>query len=231
MTGTTPRRRHSPAVYRRRRLLVLSATLVVAAVVVWLLVSQPWQGAASESPSPEVSKTPDAAALPVPSTQATPGATPTAAPTPAATPSPSAAASSSIEPCLARNVTVEAVTDSDSYAADQKPAFTIRLTNTGGADCTLNVGTTSQVYTVTSGNDTWWRSTDCQSEPSDMIVTLEAGQSVSSAAPLVWDRTRSAVATCGDDTRPRAPGGGASYHLAVEIGGIASTETAQFLLY
>ena len=84
---------------------------------------------------------------------------------------------------------------------------------------------------ITSGSDTWWRSTDCQSEPSDMVVLLTAGQTVSSASPLTWDRTRSAVGTCDDETRPRAPGGGASYHLAVEIGGVAATETTQFLLY
>ena len=82
-----------------------------------------------------------------------------------------------------------------------------------------------------SGDDVWWRSTDCQSEPSDMIVLIGAGQTVSSATPLTWDRTRSAVGTCTDGSRPHAPGGGASYHLSVEIGGISSTEPQQFLLY
>jgi hypothetical protein len=64
-----------------------------------------------------------------------------------------------------------------------------------------------------------------------MVVLLAAGQTVASAAPLIWDRTRSAVGTCADADRPRAPGGGSSYHLAVEIGGIASTDSAQLLLY
>lgn len=231
MSAPTPRRRHSPAVYRRRRLVVLLALIAVAAVVVWLLVAQPWRGAASEILVPQVSQTPDASAQPTPTATPSPSATPTPTAEAKPTPSPTATAASEIEPCLARNVTVEAVTDRTSYAADQQPAFTITLTNTGGADCTMNVGTTTQVYTVTSGNDVWWRSTDCQSEPSDMIVTLAAGQSVSSAAPLVWDRTRSAVDTCDQDSRQRAPGGGASYHLAVEIGGVGSTQTTQFLLY
>ena len=52
-----------------------------------------------------------------------------------------------------------------------------------------------------------------------------------SAAPLTWDRTRSSVSTCGESNRQIAPGGGASYHLSVEIGGIASTQTTQMLLY
>lgn len=231
MTASTPRRRHSPAVYRRRRLLVLITLLVVGAVVVWLLVAQPWRGAASESPSPQAQQSTDASPLPVPSSGATPTSTPTPGATAGATPTPTGTPAATVDVCSSRDVTVEAVTDKNSYSSDQQPAFSIRLTNNGSTDCTMNVGTTTQVYTVTSGNDTWWRSTDCQNEPSDMIVTLAAGQSVASAAPLVWDRTRSDVGTCGQDSRPRAPGGGASYHLAVEIGGVGSEQTTQFLLY
>lgn len=230
MTGSTSRRRPTPAVYRRRRLVVLLAVLAVVAAVVWLLVAQPWAGAASENPAPKATPTPDATAtLSAPTPSATP--TETGGTVEGATPTPSATAQAAVEACSARDVTVEAVTDRTSYSADQKPAFSIRLTNDGTEDCTLNVGTSGQVFTVTSGADTWWRSTDCQSESSDMVVLIEAGQTVSSAAPLTWDRTRSAVGTCDDDTRPRASGGGASYHLAVEIGGIPSTSTAQFLLY
>jgi cytoskeletal protein RodZ len=235
MTGQTPRRRHSAAVYRRRRLVVLIAILTVVAAVAWLLIAQPWRGSATEvspSPSATASASPSSdATLPVPTADPTPAAEGDAAadagvvegtaPSPSATPE--------AQPCSDGDVTVEAVVSQDSYAADQNPAFSIRLTN-NGAECTLNVGTSAQSFTVTSGSDTWWRSTDCQSEPNDMVVLLQAGQTVTSATPLVWDRTRSAVGTCGDVTRQRAPGGGASYHLGVEIGGIASTTTAQFLL-
>jgi hypothetical protein len=127
-------------------------------------------------------------------------------------------------------VRVEGVTDHDTYAADQNPQFSITLTNQGSTDCSLNVGTSAQVFTVTSGSDTWWRSTDCQSEPSDMVVTLTAGQTVTSATPLTWDRTRSAVDSCDGADRPRAVGGGATYHLAVSIGGVPATQTAMFML-
>jgi hypothetical protein len=64
-----------------------------------------------------------------------------------------------------------------------------------------------------------------------MVVLIKAGQTVQSATPLTWDRTRSSVSTCTSTGRPKAPGNGASYHLAVEIGGIASARTAQFILY
>ena len=181
----------------------------------------------------ETAKTQDAAtALPVPSSKPSPSAAADAdEDAEPSSPSPTPASTPAAEPCIARDIDVVAVTSQDSYSADQEPAFSIQLTNSGAADCTLNVGTSGQAFTVTSGSDTWWRSTDCQSEPSDMVVLLAAGQSVSSAAPLLWDRTRSAVGTCDDETRPRAPGGGSSYHLSVEIGGIASTQSAQFLLY
>jgi len=234
MTGTTARRRHSPAVYRRRRVVLLIALLAIAGVV-WLLIAQPWAGAAGEPTAKDdtsTSKQNQTDSLPVPSSgatdaagdpEATPGATDGAAsPTPGATPT--------ALPCVAGDIAVAAVTSADTYSGDEAPQFTITLTN-NGPDCTLNVGTSGQSFTVTSGDDVWWRSTDCQSEPSDMIVTIAAGQTVSSASPLAWDRTRSAVGTCADATRPRAPGGGASYNLSVEIGGITSTQPKQFLLY
>ena len=231
MTGTPARRRHSPAVYRRRRIVLLVAVLAVIGVV-WLLIAQPWAGSASEQPNVEKPQSQSTAeALPVPSGGApAPSGTAVAEAPPEGatgeTPSPTPTAA----PCVAADISVKAVTSQSSYTGDESPQFGIELTN-NGADCTLNVGTSAQSFTVMSGSDVWWRSTDCQSEPSDMIVLLAAGQTVSSATPLTWDRTRSAVDTCAAETRPRAPGGGASYHLSVEIGGIPSTASTQFLLY
>ena len=129
----------------------------------------------------------------------------------------------------ARDIRVEALTDQTDYAQGQNPALSIKLTNTGADDCLMNVGTSAQSFTVTSGSDVWWRSTDCQTEPSDMEVVLTAGQEVTSSAPLTWDRTRSSVGTC-EGERPFAPGGGSTYHLSVAIGGIPSVGTATFQL-
>lgn len=236
MTSQQPRRRHSPAVYRRRRLTVLLVLILIVAGV-WLAIAQPWssKAAATKDPPPAVGST-GMTALPVPTNTTPPVETP-AAETPtettASTPTaePTAKAVATAAPCTSANVSVDAVTDQTTYPGGQNPKFSIRLTNHGGSDCTMNVGTTTQKFTVTSGSDTWWRSTDCQSQPSDMVVLIKAGQTVQSATPIVWDRTRSSVSTCTATTRPKAPGGGASYHLAVEIGGIASGPTAQFILY
>jgi cytoskeletal protein RodZ len=242
MSGEPPRKRLPASVYRRRR-IVLAIVIVALGALVWVLIAQPWRVAAAESAAPAPSSTRAAATdLPVPeeaapdptptsdeSPDAASDATPTAAPSPEASPSPEATPSA--QPCVARDITVEAVTDQDTYSAGQNPQLSIRLTNTGASDCTLNVGTSGQAFTIMSGTDVWWRSTDCQQEPSDMVVLLAAGQAVSSAAPLTWDRTRSAVDTCGESARQSAPGGGASYHLSVEIGGISSTQSKQLLLY
>ncbi|HPT95893.1 MAG TPA: hypothetical protein PLA13_07075 [Microbacteriaceae bacterium] len=224
-------KRPSRAVYRRRRLVLLVGIVVVAALIVWLFVAQPWAGAsggagasaekpaASDAPS-DAPSDPDAAATPPAEGDAEAEPDPDA---PEVTPTGPAE-------CVAADVLVEAVTDKVTYAAGEQPQLAIQLTNRG-KDCTLNVGTTQQKLTVMSGGDTWWRSTDCQSEPSDMVVLIEAGQTVKSGAPVVWDRTRSTPSSCDNPNRPVAAGGGASYHVSVEIGGIPSQSTQQILLY
>ncbi|WP_203136522.1 hypothetical protein [Microbacterium sp. JZ31] len=220
--GEQPRRRHSPAVYRRRRIAVLLLALIVIAGIVWLVVAQPWRALAgmlaAPAPSPTASET--AAA---PSDSATPP--PSASPSP----TPSSTEPAKPQPCDPTVIDLVPVVHGETF--ETKPVtLSIRLTNTGSVDCTLDVGTSKQRFVITSGQDTWWRSTDCQSEPSDMIVTLAAGQTVESAEPLTWDQTRSDVSTCGNENRPRAPRGGAAYHLHVEVGEVKAEQTAQFFL-
>lgn len=219
------RRRHSAAVYRRRRLVFFFGVLLVlalAAVAVWAVIAQPW---ASE-PSP-AETTHSAAPTPQDSSTPTPDET-----APSSSPSPSAQETAEgAPPCTAADVRVDAVTDADAYPAGELPELSISLANTGTTDCTIDVGSATQVFTVTSGSDVWWRSTDCQENSSSMVVTLAAGQTVSSAEPVVWDRTRSNVDTCAESNRPRAPGGGASYHVSVAIGGFEGLVSKQILLY
>ncbi len=212
--------RSSAAVYRRRRLVVFGGLLLVivgVVVGVWMLVAQPW-ASAEEAPTP----TPAASDTPDPSPSAT---------SESPTPEPSADETPSAVACTAKDIEVKALADADTYASGVLPKLSISLTNKGSKDCTINVGSTTQEFTVSSGADVWWRSTDCQANPSDMIVTLAAGQNVTSAEPVTWDRTRSSVETCAQENRPRAPGGGASYHVAVSIGGFKSASTQQILLY
>jgi hypothetical protein len=212
--------RPSAAVYRRRRLVVVIGLILFLAAIgvgVWLLIAKPWANA-------------DASPKPTSSSSQTPSTTPTTdAESPS--PSPSAEQTPAIVACEANDIEVTAVTDAESYAAGVLPKLSISLTNKGTKDCTLDVGSTTQVFTISSGADVWWRSTDCQENPSSMIATLTAGTTVTSKDPVTWDRTRSSVETCDQENRQRAPGGGASYHVEVSIGGFTSLTTTQILLY
>lgn len=202
--------------------MLVIGVLVIAAVA-WVIVAQPWRALASivAQPTPQ----PTTAA---PITSHAPGSTPSPTPT-APSPSPTSTEPPKPQPCDPETIELVPVVHGETF--ETKPVTVgMRLTNTGALDCTLDVGTSKQRFVITSGKDTWWRSTDCQSEPSDMVVTLAAGQTVESAEPLTWDQTRSDVSTCGDENRPRAPRGGAAYHLRVEIGDVKSTTTAQFFL-
>ncbi|MFY9714301.1 MAG: hypothetical protein WAK00_12570 [Microbacterium sp.] len=212
--------RSSAAVYRRRRLVAVVGLIVLLTAIgvgVWLFIAQPWVGAEA-SPRPTSSSTPSDSPTTAPTAGETPAAEPTADETPG------------IEPCKATDITVAAVTDAEVYPAGVLPKLSISLTNNGRSDCTLDVGSTMQVFTVSSGADVWWRSTDCQENPSSMIATLAAGTTVTSKEPVTWDRTRSSVETCAEENRPRAPGGGASYHVGVSIGGFESQGTQQIIL-
>jgi len=200
-------RRHSPAVYRRRRLVFLVgvlAVLILVIAVIWWAAAQA-AGDKQETPAPGVSSGS--------SDQQGPAETPVVA------------------ACVAGNITVLPLTDAAEYPSGVQPQLSIELTNTGVVDCTIDVGTTTQVFTITSGQDVWWRSTDCQEDPQELVVTLEAGRTVTTTTPVPWDRRRSSPESCGSDSRQNAPGGGASYHLSVSIGGFASEGTKQIFLY
>lgn len=213
------RHRKTSPVYRRRRLIVFGGLILLIAALavgIWLVIAQPWANAGAE---------------PKPTTSATQTPTPEATGEETPSPEPTAEETPGAAPCAPTDVKVEATTDSDTYPAGALPELSIVLTNSGSSDCTIDVGSAKQMFTVSSGGDVWWRSSDCQENPTSQVVTLAAGQSVPSAAPVVWDRTRSDVATCDQENRPRAPGGGASYHVAVSIGGFEAATTRQILLY
>ncbi len=212
--------RRSAAVYRRRRLVVIGGLVLLLAAIgvgVWLLIAKPW-ASAETGPKPSASSSETSTPSPSPGT-ASPSPDPWASQTPA------------IVACEAKDVEVAAVADAETYAAGVLPKLSISLTNKSTKDCTIDVGSTTQVFTVSSGSDVWWRSTDCQKDPSSMIATLTAGTTVTSKDPVTWDRTRSSVETCDQENRQRAPGGGASYHVEVSIGGFTSPSTVQILLY
>jgi hypothetical protein len=223
-------------VYIRRRLTVLVVLLALIAIVV-LVIVRPGSNdgppvAAADTPTPTASSTAaaeDAAAAAAAAAADATAATPAPDPAPESSPAPAVAEASTPVACAAGAVTITPVTDSDSYVAGQQPQLSLSMTNTSSTPCVINAGTSQQKYTITSGSDTYWTSTDCQVGASDTQALLEPGQTVTSA-PFAWDRTRSTPDTCGI-TREAVPAGGASYHVHVDLAGIPSSTDKQILLY
>jgi hypothetical protein len=140
-----------------------------------------------------------------------------------------AAAADPETPCAPGVVTVAAITDAGDYIAGQQPLLSLSVTNTGTTACTFAVGADVQKYTITSGTEQIWTSTDCQAAATPESRVLEPGVALATT-PFAWDRTRSDPAACESTERAPVTGGGASYHLAVTINGVESAETKQFLL-
>ncbi|HEY8281017.1 MAG TPA: hypothetical protein VIG28_00940 [Leifsonia sp.] len=214
-------------VYWRRRLLVGLGLIAVIVVIILILVRP---GASDGAPVPAPSASPTASTSPSASASS-PTSSPSASGTPAAASksSPAAAVAAAPQPCDKGVVQVKPATDALSYAPGVLPKLSVSITNTGTTSCTIDAGTAQQVFTITSGSDTYWKSSDCQADKADAQVLLQPGKTISSQTPLQWDRTRSDPTTC-QQARPQVPAGGASYHLAVTVAGIASATTQQFSL-
>ena len=215
-TNQAPARRQSPQVYRRRRLIVLLGLVAVVIAIVLIIV----RPGSSQGGEPNAAGGTNPSNAPVATED--PDAPPTVIPT-----EPTAADG---DACAAKNVTVEAVTDQSAYDAGEQPQLSVTITNTGKNVCVLNAGTKAQVFTITSGVEVYWLSTDCQVDAIDAEVSLTPGTPISSSVPIIWDRTRSSVETC-DGPRETVPAGGASFHLSVAVDGFESQATKQFQLY
>src|SRR4051794_17097091 len=135
MSFRTPAGPQPSSVYWRRRIVVLLGLIALIAVIV-LIVVRPGAEAAPAAP-----------ATPTPTASAP-------APEPSAVPStPPAAADGAVAPCAPGQVQVTAVVDKETYAEGEKPQLSWTISNVGAAPCSLDVGKTAQVFTITSGSD------------------------------------------------------------------------------
>jgi len=222
-TIKAPIGRKPKQVYWRRRAIALLA-LVAVIVAIVLVIVRPGSGdtagnAAANGLAGATSAsagTADAAgaAVPEPGTVDVPAA---------------AAADGAVVACAAADIGITPLTDATTYQAGSLPQLSFSLTNKGGAACSLDVGTATQSYKVTSGSETYWVSTDCQTGATNTPTVINSGATLSST-PIPWDRTRSAKDTCSAASRAPVPTGGASYHFGVSVGGFASAGTTQFIL-
>jgi len=133
------------------------------------------------------------------------------------------------QPCLPAQLELKAMTDKLAYTLDESPQIWLEITNISSVECTVSVGTDVQRYVITSGPDQIWASDDCQKIRSSSEILLAPGEQ-GGTEPIQWERARSSPDTCDSAQRPVAKAGGASYHLRVHLGDLASEKTRQFML-
>ncbi|WP_336696860.1 hypothetical protein [Curtobacterium sp. USHLN213] len=221
-----------PGVYWRRRAMVIGVLLLIVVVVVLIVVGR---GGASADPG----SSPTSASASSAGSSSSPRATPSAAASPSgsASSSGSASASSSASAsasakdgstCAKEQIELTPVVDKTSYGPTEDPKIAMSIKNTGSNSCHMDLGSSQQVLTISSGEEQYWSSKDCQTGGTNQDVTIKAGQTLTTPA-IAWDRTRSSTSTC-DSSRPSVTGGGASYHLEVAVGNIESKASVQFIL-
>ncbi|PZE28351.1 hypothetical protein [Curtobacterium sp. MCLR17_042] len=217
-----------PVVYWRRRALVLAALLVVVLVVVLIVVGR-GSGATSAAPSASASAGSGADASSAGSGSGS-GSSRSAAPKPSASASASASkpAAADGSTCTKDQIVLTPVLDKSAYGPTEDPKIAMSIKNSGTNSCHLDLGSAQQVLTISSGQEQYWSSKDCQTGGTNQDVTIKSGQTLTTPA-IAWDRTRSSTSTC-DSSRPAVTAGGASYHLQVAVGNLESKTSVQFIL-
>lgn len=195
-----PGNRSSPAVYRRRRLVALIGMLIVAGLLIWGIVALVALFSGSGKPDP--------------GTQVT--VKPVATETVPSSPAPSGA-------CLAGDIVVAASTEKPSYGAEENPVLVMRIENQGSTPCELNVGTSVQEFSVMSGSDRIFSTSDCRADAKDFMLMMAPGSAES--ARFTWLRDRSAPG-CGSVAAKPRPG---TYVFTAKLGDVASNKSP-FLL-
>ncbi|MDO3699688.1 hypothetical protein Q3H92_18490, partial [Curtobacterium flaccumfaciens] len=210
----------------------LGALLVVVLVVVLIVVGR-GSGATSAAPSASVSagagSGADASSDGSGSGSGS-GSSRSAAPKPAASASASASkpAAADGSTCTKDQIVLTPVLDKSAYGPTEDPKIAMSIKNSGTNSCHLDLGSAQQVLTISSGQEQYWSSKDCQTGGTNQDVTIKSGQTLTTPA-IAWDRTRSSTSTC-DSSRPAVTAGGASYHLQVAVGNLESKTSVQFIL-
>ncbi|MBF4615346.1 hypothetical protein [Curtobacterium sp. VKM Ac-1376] len=210
-----------PVVYWRRRVLVLGVLTIIVLVVVLIVVGR-GSGATSAAPTSSASAGAGSAAG-----SGSPGSD---APKPSASASASASKSAAAggSTCTKDQIVLTPVLDKQAYGPTEDPEIAMSIKNSGTNSCHLDLGSAQQVLTISSGEEQYWSSKDCQTGGTNQDVTIKAGQTLTTPA-IAWDRTRSSTSTC-DSSRPAVTAGGASYHLQVGVGNLESKRSVQFIL-
>ncbi|MEL0200069.1 MAG: hypothetical protein VW959_01800 [Aquiluna sp.] len=194
------------SVYRKRR---IGALAVLAALVAGIWgIPQLFANTGQEVlPTPEVTETEDAA--PAELTNCAPGVV-------------------SVEVMIGKLISsdgeIQVVETFNSFAPETNPDIWYEITNNGLVDCKFNVGSRVTFFTITSGEQTYWSSRDCdRSNDTDRYVTLPSN-SAEEAAASPWEKSYSSENGCSASANDLVPTGGATYKIKVEVNGVISEE-------
>lgn len=112
----------------------------------------------------------------------------------------------------------------NSFGVETLPALWYKITNNSQSDCSFNVGPRVTFFTISSGDQTFWSSKDCNREGlEDAIVNLAAGQTLEARASE-WERSYSSQNGCNLEGNDAVPAAGATYKVRVEVNGVLSEE-------
>lgn len=193
--------------YARRRGVAL-LTLLIIGVWIWIATANPFG-----SSQPEMT---------------------TSASTESASVSASAAPEGEVPACQPGTVQVEAMIGNETetqnnFAPDQTPLIWYSIVNTGLEECSFNVGMRGTFATITSGDQTYWSSKQCDRDGlTDSFVVLPPNQAVP-APRSPWEKVYSSENGCKADGNDPVPTGGATYKIKVEVNGVFSEEKSFIL--
>ncbi len=201
--------RPSARVFRRRRLAVLISLLVVVGLLVWAGFGIASMMRPADPGATGTGTGPVAGGSSGTSTQSSQ--------------EPDAESSDQPTDCLDGDVVIGASTAQGTHGPAQDPVLVMTIKNEGKVDCKVNVGTSQQEFSVTSGSDRIFSTSDCVQDPMDTEITIKPGSS--ETARFTWNRVRSAPGCKVVSAKPR-PGW---YGFTAKLGDLSS-ETAKFEL-
>ena len=184
--------------WRRRAALAIALVLLIALLVTQLTGRDEPDRLGTEQPAPSAAS--GSPTTPTPSASVTASAS--------ASPRPPAAAA-----CPAAGLQIEATSDRDSYPVGGRPQLELRVTNTGSAPCTVDLGSAAVELLIFSGADRIWSSDDC-SGAAAKPTTLQPGKAVPTR--LTWAGRRS-LPGCEGPKAQALPG---TYRISGRVGDV-----------
>jgi hypothetical protein len=112
----------------------------------------------------------------------------------------------------------------NSFGQATLPALWYEITNNGAVDCKFNVGPRVTFFTISSGDQTYWSSKDCNREGLEDRYALLVGNQPRMAEATEWERSFSSENGCSLEGNNAVPAGGATYKVRVEVNGVLSEE-------